>query len=311
MTEQNTTHNEHSCIATDKYGRELAEHGSTIFPIACYETDLAGEHIPWHWHDDFEFMIVESGSATVLTDSEKHTVKAGNGFIINCGTLHSIVGDGSIGGLFRSVVFHPRLLGSTDSIFWQKYLRAFTENKSFSGLMLDTRVGWQKDAAKSIAEVYSALKNANEGYEFVIREQLSHIVFNIWRQLPDLGESSSIKPLRRADRTKTMLSFIHSNFAEDISIRDIATAAMVSESECLRCFHSTINTTPIQYLIEYRIHRAADMLTQSSEKISAVALKCGFQDFSYFTRCFRKIKGCTPKEFRLKARCRCVDTDNS
>lgn len=301
MKEQNSINNDHSCITTDKYGRELAEHGSTMFPIACYETDLAGEYIPWHWHDDFEFMIVESGAAIVLTGSEKHTVKAGNGFIINCSTLHSIVRDGNKSGFFRSVVFHPRLLGSADSIFWQKYICSFTENKNFSGLLLDSRVSWQKEAAESIAEIHSAMENAGEGYEFAVREQLSRIFLNVWRQLPALSESADSKTLRRADRTKAMLSFIHANFAEDISTRDIAAAAMVSESECLRCFHSIINTTPVQYLIEYRIHRAADMLWQSSDKISSVAVKCGFQDFSYFTRCFKKIKGCTPKEHRIRA----------
>ena len=303
MTEQNIIYNEHSCITTDKYGRELAEHGSTIFPIACYETDLGSEHIPWHWHDDFEFMIVESGSAVVLTGSEKHTIKAGDGFIISCGTLHSIVSDGDNGGIFRSVVFHPRLLGSADSVFWQKYLCAFTGNKSFSGFALDSRISWQKYAAESIAEVYSSMENACEGYEFEVRELLSSIVFNVWRQLPALGEGADSKTMRRADRTKTMLSFIHASFAEDISTKDIAAAAMVSESECLRCFHSTISTTPVQYLIEYRIHKACDMLCQTNEKISAVAVKCGFQDFSYFTRCFRRIKGCTPKEYRAKSKC--------
>jgi len=300
MTEQKIIHNEHSCIATDKYGRELAEHGSTVFPIACYKTDLAAEHIPWHWHDDFEFMVVESGCALVLTGSEKHTVKAGDGFIINCGTLHSIVSDGDNCGLFRSVVFHPRLLGSADSVFWQKYLCTFTEGKSFSGFMLDSRTNWQKEAAESIAKVYSDMENADDGYEFTVREQLSRIVFNVWKQLPALAEVSDSTTLRRADRTKTMLSFIHANFAEDISTRDIAAAATVSESECLRCFHSIINTTPVQYLIEYRIQRAADMLWHNSDRISAVAVKCGFQDFSYFTRCFRRIKGCTPKEYRSR-----------
>jgi len=35
----------------DDSARELMEHGTAAFPIACYHDDLQAEPVPWHWHE--------------------------------------------------------------------------------------------------------------------------------------------------------------------------------------------------------------------------------------------------------------------
>lgn len=59
-----------------------------------------------------------------------------------------------------------------------------------------------------------------------------------------------------------------------------------------------IGTTPVQYLIGYRLQRAAEELKRSdSSSIAEVAYACGFSDASYFNRCFRKAYDMTPTEY--------------
>ena len=38
----------------DDSARELMEHGTAAFPIACYHDDLQAEPVPWHWHEELE-----------------------------------------------------------------------------------------------------------------------------------------------------------------------------------------------------------------------------------------------------------------
>ena len=71
----------------------------------------------------------------------------------------------------------------------------------------------------------------------------------------------------------------------------------LSVSECLRCFHRTIGTTPIQYLKSLRIKKAAELLTNTDMKIVDIGIICGFQDMSYFAKTFRNIYGCTPVSY--------------
>ncbi|MDE7197873.1 MAG: helix-turn-helix transcriptional regulator [Lachnospiraceae bacterium] len=72
-----------------------------------------------------------------------------------------------------------------------------------------------------------------------------------------------------------------------------------STSECIRCFRGTINTTPIAYLKSYRLQQAALKLQLGTDKISAIAESCGFQEMSYFAKSFKEIYGCTPSEYRI------------
>ncbi|MDD3340566.1 MAG: AraC family ligand binding domain-containing protein [Lachnospiraceae bacterium] len=108
---------------TDTKGRELLEHGTALFPISCYEDDLVVSNVPWHWHDEFEVLYVIEGSVIVSVGTDKYTLATGDGFFINSGILHSVTKGSTAKSQIRSVVFHPRIVGSGfDSIYWQKYI---------------------------------------------------------------------------------------------------------------------------------------------------------------------------------------------
>ena len=110
------------------------------------------------------------------------------------------------------------------------------------------------------------------------------------------------KALRSADRIKTMLQFVQTHYAEDLTVEQIAASASISPSECLRCFHDMIGTTPNQYLRDQRAQRAAELLCGTGLRVTEIAMQCGFQDASYFARAFRQVYGCGPTEYRRKAR---------
>ena len=47
-----------SCnIVASEKGRELVQHGSALFPIACYAEDLSSYSVAWHWHEEFEYVL--------------------------------------------------------------------------------------------------------------------------------------------------------------------------------------------------------------------------------------------------------------
>lgn len=167
-------------------------------------------------------------------------------------------------------------------------------------MFLDCSIQWQKDLLSSIDEAWFLCANEEEGYEFEVRNVLSKIIYLMSKHLDCIESNTSIKKLRDSHRMKNMLQYIEEHYSDNITINEIAESISLSVSECLRCFHSTIGTTPIQYLKSFRIKKAAELLTNTDMKMVDISIICGFQDMSYFAKTFRNIYGCTPSKYREK-----------
>ena len=200
------------------------------------------------------------------------------------------------------MVFHPRLVGgSLDSIFHQQFVQPLLDHNGPELIVLKPDTPWQKQALKLLEAAWQQCVREEAGFPFRVRNVLSELVWLLYCHLSPAASAVSQKSLRDAQRMKAMLTCIHSQYGSELSTAAIAACASISESECLRCFRSTIGTTPIQYLKHYRIQQAARLLMETNEKVSDIAAICGFQDMSYFSRTFRKIVGCVPTEYRKTA----------
>lgn len=286
-------------LIIDNTGRELIEHGSSAFPMACYYDDLNENEVPWHWHEELEIGILLEGEACLCAGNEKYTLHPGEGFFINTGILHGIWDQTSSPCLLRSIVFHPRLVGGNmDSIFFQNYVQPLLENSSSKSLILTPSIPWQKAALEAFSNTWQHCIEEPAGYEFKVRNELSEFIFLLQDHLTSTVPPVSKKTICDGKRIKEMLRFIHDHISEPLTITQIANTVSISESECLRCFKSTIRTTPIQYVRQYRIQRACQLLKSTQIPITEIALMCGFQDLSYFTKTFKESKNVTPTQFR-------------
>ena len=99
-------------------------------------------------------------------------------------------------------------------------------------------------------------------------------------------------------RMQKILRYIEEHYAEDITLADLAKSANISKSECSRCFKLSLNTTPYKYLAEYRLLKAAQLLTKTNEPIGNIAASVGFHQMSHFWKCFKEKTGCSPKAYR-------------
>lgn len=286
------------CI-TDEKKREIKEHGSFAFPVACYVNHTGTVPVPWHWHDELEVIFVKRGSVLIQIGSEKREVTEGGGCFINAGVLHAVEKTSIVEIEERSIVFHPRLVGgSMDSVFWQKYVLPVISNRAFSGTYLDPSTPWQKEMISHIQTVWEACAMEKEDYEIVARNALSRCLSLTLKQQFGKKSGLSEKALRQNERMKIMLKYIQEHFDEALSVRQIAESVSVSESECMRCFRNTIGVTPIAYLKSYRLQCAAELLENTKDPVSDIGGRCGFLEMSYFSRAFRQVYGCTPSQYR-------------
>lgn len=288
-------------VTTDQQGREMIEHGTALFPVACYHDTISEAAVSWHWHDELEILVVETGTVRVSVNGTDRLVKQGEGFFINAGALHGAWPEGQEACRLCSVVFHPRLVGGgVDSILWQKYLEPLLSDTCRPWLHFTGALTWEREASKTIQEAWRVGVSEAEGFEFEVRERLSRFVFLLAKHCPAAEKRPSEKALRDGERMKVMLQHIQKHYDEELTLAKIAGSANVSENECLRCFRRMIGSTPMQYVKQVRVQRAAELLTATDRKISDIGAECGFQEMSYFAKVFRDVKGCTPGAFRKR-----------
>ena len=268
-------------VVASSEGRELAQHGSPMFPIACYAEEMTADSVAWHWHEEFEYILSEKGILCVDVNKTRVRLNQGEGIFVNSGALHAVEQSPA---LLHSSVFHPRLVGGMDTIFWQKLIKPMTQPEVLACL----RDAWREVADEPF------------DYENRARYHLSAALRILSTQCVGGKTKVSQQEQIAAERMKQMLRFVEEHYAEELTVEKIAACVALSESACLRSFRQLLGTTPIQYVKQYRVEKAAELLRSTRLKTGEIGAECGFADGSYFIKTFREVKHCTPLEYRQR-----------
>ncbi len=95
-----------------------------------------------------------------------------------------------------------------------------------------------------------------------------------------------------------VLAFIRVRLDQTITVDELAGEAGMSPSHFSRVFKETLGSTPMQYVLAYRIEQAMKMMEDATRPLGDVALACGFADQAHFSRSFKQVTGQTPRQFR-------------
>lgn len=99
---------------------------------------------------------------------------------------------------------------------------------------------------------------------------------------------------------KEAISFIEGNFQRDISVEEIADASGLNRSYFSRIFKETFGLSPQQFLIQYRMTKAAELLKSTRISIAQVGLSVGYENQLHFSRAFKSFFQVSPSEYRQR-----------
>jgi len=100
-------------------------------------------------------------------------------------------------------------------------------------------------------------------------------------------------------RINRAVDYIDAHLAEEMNLRDIASAAFFSPYHFHRIFRSLMGEPVHQFVQRVRLEKAARFLVADRRKsVTRVALECGYQNPAAFSRAFRGVFGCSPSQWR-------------
>ena len=101
-----------------------------------------------------------------------------------------------------------------------------------------------------------------------------------------------------AQRIGEAMAYIRENLGQDISRAELAEQLHLNEEYFSKLFHKYAGCTFKDFVMEERMHQAKRLLKYSRLSISLIASRVGYDNFSYFSKAFKKATGMTPQEYR-------------
>ena len=269
------------------YNCGMMGHGMSIHKEILDETVSAF----WDFSDEAEFIVASRSSIRVIAADgfQAFTLREGEGVFIPPRTISSAAAASG------SAVIHR--ISFPLSLIWQD-----TESPvylKYSGPLLSLRsaVSLSPGAAENAERAYAVLSERDYCYELEARNLIVSVLIAILRETEGSAPQEGIF---RNERMLGMMTYIKEHYSESISLHDIAAAGSVSERECLRTFRKLLGTSPVQYLISYRLSESVRLLESTELQIAEISYRTGFESPSHFSRSFRAFYGFSPSQWRRR-----------
>lgn len=151
-----------------------------------------------------------------------------------------------------------------------------------------------------IARAFQLYYRDAEGNRFGIYSQLYAIVDLLYRfhAAPEPAVAAGREKIRLMEE---MLRYIHENSGQNLQLGDLAKKFYLSTGHVSRIFQRSLHTTFTNYLREMRLSNAYDLLLNSGQSVTEIAVNCGFGSTNRLIEVFTKKYGETPGKFRKRS----------
>jgi AraC-like DNA-binding protein len=179
--------------------------------------------------------------------------------------------------------------GGDEATHWRDFLRHCAASS-------DTLVHIPRDHIDEVAldRVYAALESG-----LSVRHQIAAAAAlrNSLSRIGDiLVEHHGLRTAR--ERVVASVEMLRRDWLRPHRLEELATAAAMSVTHYCAHFRELTGFAPIDFLIRLRVQRACHLLDTSEMTIAQIAPATGYNDPYYFTRCFRRVMGCSPRQYR-------------
>jgi len=257
-------------------------------PLAISFTDKASGNTPVHNHIEFEMLLITKGTSTVTINNTSYIAQKGDIFFINPLEIHSVTKSDSDGYAHKCICFDCSLI---------------SDNKIKDSLLDGTlhiinRIDNQSPYSGIIKKYFLNIIESHIEDSDYVKTEISAYISLLFAYLmkQSLADFKSVKSKNTIFCSKVFL-YILEHYSEDITSKQIAEALSYNQSYFCRNFKKNFSCSFSDYLTTYRISMARIFLEEGKCSVTDIALKCGFNTPSYFTKCFKKSFGILPSEY--------------
>lgn len=268
-------------------------------PYDIFYTDSVSAPLHWHYYSEIIYMI--NGSVTITCNNRKAILREGDLCYIYPLQLHefSEAEDADVRYAVLKFDIHTINIPQTYlSKLYDIFLRR-TQETDFC-IIIDSE---QIDRAGMTALISHTIREYTDKQDFYalqVQSDLYTLLIEIARKTEK--EMTNAKE----DHTNTDFSFYHileyidTHSGEPLEIRQLAERCHMSYSHFARLFREKYGRSCKEYITYIRLQKAQNLLYDTDYDLNFIAQETGFFDCSHFIRTYKKWKGITPKQERMK-----------
>jgi AraC-like DNA-binding protein len=251
---------------------------------------------PLHWHHAAELVYpIENGYHTTVNGQEYVMCEKDILFIAG-GDTHSFNTRNNKGNRFF-IQFDI----STMDVFGQAHqLTPFLSITKLISAKGDPLL--HTELERNIVGLINEYQHRALGYTLFLNARIFDILVllsrSVYSNVDFENSSCNSKKFHILEKLNLAFQYIEEQYQNDISLKDVSFAAGFSEYHFSRLFKEITGKHFLSYLNERRIKKAIQLLIAHNMSITEVALSSGFNSIATFNRTFKKLKGCTPVEYK-------------
>lgn len=155
------------------------------------------------------------------------------------------------------------------------------------------QVSLSMEIERKIKRVYEA-----QGNTFCDAVSMTGALYSMIAMLMENSSPETKQKNLQTDRVERAVRYIEEHYSYPITVEDIAGYTGVCRSHLYRMFQRVLKKSPKDYVEEYRIRQACQLLGETGLPITTIAHSVGYEDNLYFSKAFKKNMGKTPSDYR-------------
>lgn len=233
-----------------------------------------------HLHYNVELILMRNGSAEIAIDDQTVVINENELAVIAPNKIHKLNSIGEICEYYCLIIDHS---------VYEDWFKAEKYNFPLKCT--------SKEVINAYKSVFALLDQKPQYYKQEIKAHIMLMLSNLLR----VGNEQNVVKLSEADSTRINMTrnaiiYMYENFSLDISVDDIANAVGFSKYYFCRSFKEMTGQTPLWHLNYIRLRSAKAILKAGKSNITETALKCGFNNASYFCKLYKRYFGKSPKQ---------------
>ncbi|KGJ86404.1 AraC family transcriptional regulator [Colwellia psychrerythraea] len=256
--------------------------------IEMVRADYKGQAFSKHVHEGYTIGVIEKGAQRFYRTGEIHTADTNSIILVNADDVHTGESASLGGWQYRAMYPLPEHFENISNDLYDK--GKFAPYFSSSVINDPSLTDQLRLLFNQVDNNASQLLTETIMYSLMLRLTLRH---SSLRHIPKDISGSKAKLLQ-------VKEYLDSYPAEDISLKQLAIIAGLSQYHFIRQFKKMFELAPHSYQIQARLKKAKTLL-KAGVKPVIVASDCGFHDQSHFNRHFKKALGTSPSKFQKQA----------